>query len=447
MSGLILGLLPVVIAASPNAATVLNDDGAWCWFQDERAVVHDGRLLVGSVAAGTYDPRRRGDIELTQIELGSGDVQRQALFDSLEVDDHDAPALWVRPDGRILAVFAMHGKENRFYYRISTGRAVNHREGWGPLQYFSPSPSSRISYSNLLFLATENGERGRLYNFYRGLNDSFKPSYAWSDDWGETWYSGNVVIDVPARFRHRPYVKYASGVDRLDLFYTEGHPRDFDNSVYHIFYRDGMLHRSDGGAIRRLTQGLREPGEGTRLFVGDADNVAWVSDAHVTAQGTPYVVFSVQKDSAHLPSGDPAAGQDHRYYYAHWDGRQWRCHEVAYGGSRLYPGEDDYTGNVCLHTTRLNTLFLSTNADPRTGRPLISKTDRRRHYELFRGETPDGGSTWQWQAITADSAADNLRPLVPQTQDSRSQTLLLWLRGQYASYRDFRTEIVMLRLD
>ena len=27
-----------------------NNNGGWCWFQDERAIIHDNKLLVGSVA-------------------------------------------------------------------------------------------------------------------------------------------------------------------------------------------------------------------------------------------------------------------------------------------------------------------------------------------------------------------------------------------------------------
>jgi len=44
------------VAALP---AVLNDDGGWCWFQDERAVVVGERLVFGSVASGRTDPSRR----------------------------------------------------------------------------------------------------------------------------------------------------------------------------------------------------------------------------------------------------------------------------------------------------------------------------------------------------------------------------------------------------
>jgi hypothetical protein len=349
-----LGFSATLLGEQAAAPVVLNDDGAWCWFQDERAIVVGSTLLIGSVAGGANNPARAGDVDVVAFDLESGQQQRYELHNQLESDDHAAPAFWLRPDGRVLAVYSKHGPENCFYARITSkpGDFAN----WEPASKFIPSETSRVTYSNLHFLAAENGGRGRLYNFFRGLDASFKPSFAFSDDDGVTWKRGNVLIDVPLEFRHRPYVKYASnGRDTIHFLYTDGHPRDFDNSVYHVFYRNGHLHRSDGKAIAPLTAGLKSPGEGTVVFRGNADSVAWVSDLHLSADGRPYAVFSVQKNSAGLTSGDHAAGTDHRYHYAWWNGSAWRETEIAYAGSRLYPGEDDYTGNICLDPKRLNT--------------------------------------------------------------------------------------------
>jgi hypothetical protein len=436
--GTLFVLAPAVTADEPRLTT-FNDDGAWCWFQDERALICDGKLMIASVANGRHDPARRGDVEVVTFDIASGQLSRTELYDRLEPDDHNVPALWLRNDGRLLAVFAKHGSENHLYCQVTT--LPREFAEWEPATLFSPSGSSRITYANLHFLPAENAGRGRLYLFFRGLDGSFKPSFATSDDEGRTWTGGNIVINVPLAFKHRPYAKYASnGQDTIHLLYTDGHPRDFDNSVYHVYYRDGLLHRSDGQPIRGLDEGLSTPQEGTPVFSGNGDNVAWVSDLQLSPAGRPVAVYSVQKNSAGLPSGDEKAGQDHRYRYAWWDGGKWQDHEIAFGGTRLYPGEDDYTGNICLDPDRLNTVYISTNADPVTGRPLVSGTDRRRHYEIFRGETMDGGATWTWSAITHDSAADNLRPIVPKW-DSK-HCALLWVRGEYHSYRDYQTEIV-----
>ena len=438
------GRVSRALADEPASPIVLNADGAWCWFQDERVLVQGSTLLVGSVANGSQDPARSGDVDVVAYDFASGRLTRSELHDQLEPDDHAAPALWLRPDDRLLAVYCKHGSENCFDSRLT--RSPGDFTDWLPESNYIPSDRSRITYSNLHFLSAENDGRGRLYNFFRGLDASFKPSYAFSDDLGETWQPGNVVIDVPLAFRHRPYVKYASnGLDSIHIVYTDGHPRDFDNSVYHIFYRDGQLHRSDGAVIGPLTIGLQSPDEGTRVFQGDAQNVAWVSDLHLSTDGHPYVVYSVQKDSDGLKSSDRAAGQDHRYRYAWWNTEGWHDHEISFAGGRLYVGEDDYTGNICLDPRHLDTVYLSTNVDPINGLPLMSAADGQRHYKIFRGNTTDGGQTWRFNAITQDSTFDNLRPIIP-TSDS-TYTALLWFRGTYRTYRNYQTEVVALIID
>ena len=175
--------------------------------------------------------------------------------------------------------------------------------------------------------------------------------------------------------------------------------------MYHVFYRDGQLHTSGGLPIASLAAGLSRPEQGTRLYAGDATHVAWVQDMHLDAQGRPAVVFSVQRDPDPLPPGHADSGQDHRYHYARWDGQQWRQHEIAYAGTRLYPGEDDYTGLIVIDPNDVNRVYMATNADPASGRPLISQSDGRRHYEIYRGWAHDGGSHVPWSA-----GHDELRP-------------------------------------
>ena len=452
VAGLVLTAVGSVAAARPASSplpgpppVVLDDDGGWCWFQDERVIVVGKRLVFGSVAAGRHAPERRGAVEATAVDLETGAISRVRLSEAPippagTYDDHNAPALAVRGDGRLLAVYAGHGVENRFRYRISArpGDAAE----WGPERSFAPSESSRITYSNLHRLSEAGG---RIYNFFRGLDDLFKPSVAWSDDGGESWASGGVVIDVPSEVRHRPYVKYASdGRDSVHLVYTEGHPRDFDNGVFHVVLRDGRLLRSDATPVASLSEGLAEPRLGTRVFEGGADDVAWVADLELDAAGRPFAAYSIQKGSAGLPPGQ--GGSDHRYRLARWTGARWQDEEIAFAGTRLYPGEDDYTGGIALVPGDPDTVFLSTNADPATGLPLSSASDGRRHWEIFRGDR-DGArrgaaaaSPWRWTPVTQDSTQDNLRPVVPRT--ASGEPIVLWLRGRYRGYTDYDLEVV-----
>jgi hypothetical protein len=453
-------LVAAATPATPRAAVrgpvvgqpiVLNDDGGWCWFQDERAVIVGDWLVLGTVAAGRRDPRRRGAVEATTVSLETRTIERTTLSATAVeedgcYDDHDAPAFVVRSDGRLLAAWAGHHVDNRILTRLTV--RPGDPTAWGDERAFVPSPSSRISYTNLHRLRAEGD---RIYDFFRGLDDRFKPSVAWSDDGGETWSTGGVVIDVPAAVRHRPYVKYTSdGRDTVHIAYTEGHPRDFDNGLYHVYYRAGALHRTDGTLVRTLAEGLRDPVEGTRIFRGDPANVAWVADLETDAGGRPLVAYSVQKDSAGLPRG--AGGADHRYRLARWTGEAWQDSEIAFAGSRLYAGEDDYTGGMALVPADPDTVFISTDADPTSGRPLVSRADGRRHWEIFRGSFEPAGPRgrtvagskghWRWHPVTRDSRADNLRPVVPRADGHAP--ILLWLRGTYRSYTDYDLEVVGL---
>jgi hypothetical protein len=442
---LIFALPLATVAVQVPKVVVFNDDGGWCWFQDQRALVVQGKLVIGSVASGAHDTARRGNIEVTTYDLSSGQKQLAILHPKLsdgangEYDDHNAPAFLVRPDGRLLAVYCRHDLDNHFYYRISSPPG-NFSE-WQAERIFTPVTSdhltSHLTYSNLVRLSAENGGRGRIYDFFRGLNGFDKPSYAWSDDEGETWKTGNVFIDVPTHFQHRPYVKYISnGVDTVHIFYTDGHPNEFKwNSNYHIFYRGGALFDSKASRIAPLAAGLRRPQQGTRIFSGDSSDIAWTSDIKLDRAGRPYVAYSVRK----LSPGKAACG-DHRYHYARWDGNKWIDHEIAYAGSCLYNGELDYTGNIALDPGDPNTVYISTNASPKSGTPLRSKVDSKRHYEIFKGITPDGGASWNWTPITADSTEDNLRPLVPEGANGR--LVLLWLRGTYRAYIDYSLAVV-----
>ena len=417
-----------------QAPTVLTKDAGYCWFEEPRALFVGDTLIVGNVASGWADPNKKGDIEAIAYDSKTRQTTVTELHDRLELDDHDSPAFVRRPDGRLLTLYAKHGTENHFYYRVSSPGSLS---TWDNERTFVPTAATKLTYSNLFLLTSE---ANRIYDFYRGLDDSYKPSFAYSDDAGETWKSGNVVINVPSTEKHRPYVRYASnGLDSIHLLYTEAHPRDYDNSLYHVSYRQGSLYRSDGTLVHSLAQGLTSPSEGSRIYQGDPDHVAWGMDLKLDQVGRPVALYSVQVGSAGLPTGQ--GGDDIRYRYARWDGSTWHDSALAYGGSKLYSGEDDYSGLAVVDASDTNVVFISTNADPLTGKPLLSAGDGLRHHELFRGETTDGGQTWQWTPVTHDSTLDNLRPIVPPPGPA-GQRALLWLRGKYRAYTDYQQELL-----
>ncbi len=361
---------------------------------------------------------------------GSGFSQPRTvvLHAALEQDDHDAPALLVRGDGRYLAMYSTHGADNLIHYRIS--RQPGDPTSWQPERTFR-RPAA-VTYSNLFRLAEEDGGKGRIYDFYRG--EGWNPNAIASDDDGQSWtYLGRLVAHDG-----RPYVKYASnGADTIHFVFTEGHPNEFKpgTGIYHAYYQRGNLYRSDGTFVRKLSDGPITPDEATKIVAGSPTNIAWPCDLHLDEQGRPRVAYSVSKDRQ---------GTDHRYHYARWDGTRWHDREIAYAGSPLYRREQFYTGNVALNPQNLDELCISTDADPLNGRPLVSKADGKRHWEIFKGLTHDRGNTWAWTPVTANSTADNLRPIIPIGNEPFG--VLLWLRGTYRTFCDWNLQVVGERL-
>ncbi|MBN2031256.1 BNR-4 repeat-containing protein [bacterium] len=400
-------------------------NGGWCWFQDERAVLHDGILLIGSVAdsSGYNGNQIDGNIEITAYDLNSKNhIGTSVLHANLESDDHNTPALLMLNDDRVLAVYSKHGTDSHIRYRMTKV----------PFNYLDweteviVTRDAGVTYSNLHFLENENDHNGRIYDFYRGEN--WNPNFVISDDNGKTWrYGGHLIA-----FDGRPYVKYISdGKNKIHFITTEHHPRNFNNSIYHAYIENDTLFQSDGSFIKALSDGPMSPSDGTRIFAGDSLNIGWPIDIHLDEQGFPFIAYSVQKNRNpfHI-----------EYRYAKWDGEKWEDHFLAFGGTCLYEAESHYSGLVALNPDNPNVVYISTDKDPVKGTELISQHDHQRHYEIYEGLSTNNGQDWSWKPITQNSTFDNIRPIMPRSDGKYK--VLLWLKGKYNSYTNYDLEVV-----
>lgn len=430
-----------------DSVFILKKNGGWCWYQDPRAIVNDRILIFGSVAGKKRDGSSPGDIEVTSRDLASGKTEFFKLHPRLQADDHDAPSFLSLPDGRILAGYMMHGDDRLMRWRIS--RAPWDVRAWS--RESSTDVGAGVSYTNLFML---DAESNRIYNFHRGIG--WNPNFMISDDLGESFYYGGRLLNRPRPVSGdkgysgldggRPYLKYASdGESEIHFVATEDHPRAFDNSIYHGYIKSGNLFRSDGGLLGSVS---KDPEGGypvdvlTRVFKGDEENVAWTIDLELDRQGFPVVLFSVQKGDQGLKNTPGEGGLDHRYWYGWWNGQAWQTQEIAFAGTRLYAGEDDYTGLAAIDPADPDLVYISTNADPETGVPLISDRDGKRHWEIFRGRRASQGVDWRWTPVTRNSKLDNIRPVVPNGETDWD--IVLWLRGVYRAYTDYDLDVVGL---
>jgi BNR repeat-containing family member len=404
----------------------LNDNGAWSWFEDERAVVDaaTGTLVVSSVAdaSGTGGATRDGNVEVVAYDLATGITNRAVLHAHLEADDHDSAALYVRADGSYLAMFSSHAADTLTRWRLSA--APGSATSWLPEQVLDHG--SAVTYSNVYA-----ADGGTLDAFVRAAGRD--PHILVSEDDGATWRNGGRLLQGPGR----PYVRYAAdGAGRIHVLAAEQHPLDVPTSIYHGVVDGRRLLRSDGEVVDADLTDLVAvvPQRLTRMFDPAGDARAWPIDLQTDARGRPHGVFSVHRSAA-----------DDTYWYAWFDGSAWHSHFLAGAGSALSRAEPYYTGLVALDPADPRHVVISTDLDPRNGAKLVSATDGRRHHELFGGVTSDGGANWAWTPITIDSVVDNVRPVIP-VWDA-DHVALVWLRGRYTNYDDYDLDVVAVVAD
>lgn len=373
----------------------LATDGAWCWFQDPRAVRHVGdrdRTYTGWLSRG-------GDVVAASVDHDTGAVERTVLHADFEADDHDAPAVRVDADGHVTAFYTAHGGPDVRYRRSVRPESVAEM---GPER--AVAPSAGHTYPNPRVVD------GTLYLFYR--NDEGSLAYVTSPD-GERWSPERELVTTDGR-EWCVYFKLSrvhdGGVDAA-LTYAAGGRSEPHRDLRHV--------RFDGDAVRAADgTGVGDPPVAfwDAPAVYDSDETghdAWVWDCSV-AGGAPEAVYA-----------ELAAEDDHRYRYARWTGDGWDDRHLADAGSHVADRlEFYYSGGVVLD-----------HDDP--GVCYASVGDRESS-ELHRYERDGDG----WDRTVLATGEQNVRPVVPWNR--HDDLPVLWMRGEYRHYADgeYETEIV-----
>jgi len=438
--------LPTAVIAAKDVIQI-NDDGGWCWYQDERVVIDTKtkKAIVGSVATGSS---RNGQPEAVIYDIAAGTKTKYNLGGKLNPDDHNAPGFVVMPDGKYVAMWATHRDNCYSYYGVFDGTqwssktydwAKNGCE-WEAGQ--NPNSPHKITYANPWYLSAEM----KIFSAVRSISTS--PAMLASSDGGASWNLYGRLTSTPTVGYVAGYYKYwGNGTDRIDFVATQAHPRDDKTSLWHGYYKGGKLYDSadkviDDNAGDTTAQNidkftmvvahgtqLKTPGGMIPLYR------LWNHDIVRYDDGTIVVMGQARAD---FPDSTPAAtgaDPDKRLIYARWDGKAWTVTYLAKAGPKLYPDEQDYTGLGAAHPDNPNVIFVSTTFDPRTDMAVPSKK-----HEIFMGVTCDKGATWKWAPLTENSTKDNLRPVVPKWD--ADHTFLLWERGDYNTAQTYKTEIL-----
>lgn len=400
---------------SGDAFPVFSADGAWCWFQDPRAVYVAGKHQRTYATWMT----RAGKLQIGAYDHGTGTVQTFTLKDPWDRNDHNTASILVLPDRRLMVFYTRHSGIGIFCR--STARPEDIRQ-WEDEITVANNP--RTTYSHPVFLSDED----RIYVFWRG--QSWKPTYAWSADDGKTWTEPQILIQEKGRetVSIRPYLKVASdGKSTIHFTFTDGHPRsEPENSVYYLKYQDGVFFKADGTRVGTIENLPIQHRQSDIVYDGKSTKVrAWIWDIALDQEGRPVIAYT------RLPRET-----DHRYHYARWNGETWLDTEITPAGPwfpQTPPGkteiETHYSGGMAIDPSDPSVVYVS--------RPVNTM------FEIEKWTTADQGVHWSATTITRNSKYLNVRPVVPRGYTGEKDHVL-WMHGDYIHYTFFWTEIRML---
>ncbi len=396
---------------SGDAYMQLADDGAWCWYQDPRAVYINGeheRLYLGWM---THD----GKLQAGSYDLRTQERQIFTLREKWDVDDHNVNSFLVLPDKRLMAFYARHNRQGLY---CRTTQRPEDITAWE--EEVCVCDDDRLTYSHPVYLSAEK----RMYVFWRGK--TWKPTFSTSTD-GKTWTPPQILVQEEGRETYgiRPYMKVASdGAGSIHFAFTDGHPhREATNCLYYLKYEGGAFYRANGAKVGEMADLPVRHSQSDVVYDAKPSKIrAWVWDIALDNNGRPVIAYT------RLPEKT-----DHRYHAARWTGEAWQDVEVTPGGKwfpQTQEGKEEkepyYSGGIMLDHGDTNVIY--------TSRPINGV------YEIERWTSSDDGKTWTASPLTKDSQKNNVRPVIPRGFDKASPCVL-WMHGDYIHYTNYQTDI------
>ncbi|MCH5175562.1 MAG: BNR-4 repeat-containing protein [Prevotellaceae bacterium] len=413
-----------IMAQESYSGTVVADEGAWCWFADPRALHYENTAgTINATYIGYIDVH--GNVKATQydwINRRKTDVLIRSYF---QPDDHNNPTFVVLPDERVMIFYTRHTDEPKIWYRIS--QKPGDITALGEEKFLTTA--NNTTYPSPFILSDDPNH---IYLCWRGID--WHPTIARltmpdaNDDCQFDFGPKQIVKTTAAR----PYAKYQSnGKDKIYVSYTTGHP---DNEMPNWLYFNVIDINNGNGPILRDLKGNQLSVIANGVFnVNKTDAYASQYPATIvdkTANIRNWVwQITLDKDENPVvayPHIDDAK-KSHVYWYARWNGSEWKNTWVQYGGHAFHQNwnstEMCYSGGMSIDPENINDLYLSI---PTTN----GAYNKDGVYEIWKYTIDDDGKVAGSKQITRNSSKNNVRPfIIPGSKDSEMR--LAWMNGDY----------------
>lgn len=391
-------------------------EGAWCWFADPRALHYENESgTINKTYIGYIDIH--GNIKAMQYDFKKKKQEEVLIRSYFQPDDHNNPTFLVLPDERIMIFYSRHTDEACFYYRISQipgditmlgeEKVIKTRNN---TTY--PSP----------FILSDDPEH--IYLCWRGIG--WHPTIAKlslpdeKDDVSIVWGVYQIVKSTGAR----PYAKYVSnGKDKIYLTYTTGHPDNENPNFLYFNYIDihtMQLKDVKGNTLSTIADGTfrvnKTPDYVARYPYTVVDNPVerdWVWQVALDKRGYPVIAMvRISSDK-----------KSHDYYYAGWDGHEWKKTFLANAGGHFHQTpnlEKCYSAGMAIDPANTSLIYCSLPIEGKYGKV----------YEIVKYTLDEDGKIISTEAITRNSQLNNVRPyIIPSSENTPLR--LAWMYGNY----------------
>ena len=393
----------------------IEDEGAWCWFGDPRAINftnEEGTIDVTII--GYIDVH--GNIKATQINNLTDKVDEVLIRTNIQPDDHNNPTFVMVPDGRIVVFYSRHTDEACFWYRVS--------EKPGDITTFGEEKCLETSANTTYpspFILSDDPEH--IYLCWRGIE--WHPTIAkltLPDENGDMEFDFGpyqIVRSTNTGNNVRPYAKYATnGKDKIYMSYTSTHPDNVsDNWLYfnQIDIKEMTVHDINGNLMRTIANGPLIVDHSSQSHIVDRTGSVrnWLWQVAVAEDGNP-VIANVRIDSSK---------NNHKYYYVKWDGSKWVKTFLTDAGGKYHPSNTEYcySGGMSIDVDNPNVMYCS---KPVEG--LFGKV-----WEIFKYTmSEDGTEVLSVEQITENSQKNNVRPWAIPNSEGKDLRIM-WMNGDY----------------
>lgn len=385
--------------------------GAWSVHQRPRALRRSDQLLVGWTD-------HLGNIGITDYNLSTAEATKTYINSLTKADDHSSPALYIRPDDRIVAFWTDRGDSETMFWSISDD----------PLDISSFGSLNTFSHADNVDYASPVEWSGNLRLYYR-VGSISDPKWVYresSDDGGSFGSAQDVTNFSTTHIYIHPYVDTSGSSDRLH--FAMGDHRMDPTGIYHWYLEDGDYYTSDGTLIQSASNPITSVNDVTTVYDGEAtgNNPAKQYDLLVH-NGKPHVAFT-----EHVSTGDGGGDGDYRARWARWDGSQWVVGaEITPMGGAM-PESHYYEAGLSMDQQDPTTVYVAVETE-------------NRNYQIQAWTTDDSGSSWTklrdvspaGETITTPTKRG--RPISP--RDHGGDVSVLWFAGEYRDFVDFKTQI------